>query len=66
MRAEIVERRGVERVSGETIDDFFFFQSLMLNLPSEPLGNLVRFEMFFFLSSEHQDVQYNARMKMCA
>lgn len=48
MRAEIVERRGVERVSGETIDDFFFFQSLMLNLPSESLGNLVRFEMFFF------------------
>lgn len=26
----------------------FFFQSLMLNLPSESLGNLVRFEMFFF------------------
>lgn len=49
MRAEIVERRGVERVSGETIDDFFFFfQSLMLNLPSESLGNLVRFEFFFF------------------
>lgn len=52
VRGEIVERRGVELVSGETI---MIFSITHVKLFSEPLGNLDRFEMIG-LSSEHQDV----------